>query len=173
VQASPEGSPVFTVVETHEVDLGTRSIIFNRIEPPTFFSEDYPVPEKPAEPEVAAVFDGKSEVFLSLGCTVYGGRMSEVRCEGPGGEYVFWSGIDFHLFGHFADFETPLARYSLILATHDEPLSSMPKAMRRSLSQFTSGPASHWIVSAPKTGVNPDLLRALDDLYRYFNNHRE
>lgn len=117
------------VIDSQEVVLGSRSIIYNRIVPPVL---------KPSAPPQAAsgglqkplptaedltgqrAWEAKKPVLMFLTCTVYDRSVSEVRWWHEGGEYVVWSSIDFNHLPDVLDFETASARLSVMAAVGNE-----------------------------------------------------
>lgn len=159
-----------------EVDMGTRSIFYNRIETPVLKPQPTPAPVSPATVEAEltaeelaewAAWNAKADVYLFLSCTVFDHSVTEVRWWREDGEYVIWSGIDFnHLRGAWG-LETDRSRFTLILGIGDESSEETGAVVPKV-------PAGEYrIVGFPKTGIAPEVTAALDDLHACYMANRE
>jgi hypothetical protein len=118
------------VVESREIDLGDRSLIFNRVEPPVLKPQPEPAstpvaaPSQPSAEELQWMREreSKPDVFMFLSCTVYDRAVTEVRWQREDGQYVVWSSIDFNHLRGLLDFETTDARYSVFLGIGNESI---------------------------------------------------
>jgi len=161
------------VLESFEVDFGPRSVFYNRIETPLLKQQltHPPVTRAPAEAEPAAeelaAWNAKEDVTMFLSCTVWDNAVTEVRWQREDGEYVFWSGVDFKHLGQAWGLEAESSRFTLILGLGDESSADTGA----DLPKIPAG--SYRIVSFPKTGVAPGVVRALDDLHACYREHAE
>jgi hypothetical protein len=112
------------ILDQYEVDLGSRSIIYNRLETPVLKPQPTPVPAAaaqreapPTAEELAAIraWEARFQYSLFLSVTVYDGMFSELRWWDDGHENVVWSNVNFLHFSPFADLETKDAYYSVML----------------------------------------------------------
>lgn len=185
------------VLDSQEVDLGPRSIIYNRLETPALKPQPTPATAPtaqrqaaPTAEELAAIreWEAKTDVFLFLSCTVFDRKVTEVRWWREDGEYVVWSGIDFNYLRGILDFETDTTRYSIFLGIGDESMDSLrewnAEVDRRGLSAdlkrslpvlpvLATSPPQYRIVSNPKTGIAPEAKAAFDAIHQYFHANRE
>ena len=161
------------VLDSVEVDLGARSLIYNRVETPTLKPQPAPAPALPepvpTEAELAAqrAWDAKEDVFLFLCCTVYDSTLTEIRWYREDGEYVFWSRINFNHFRGVSGFETQHARYTLIMGLGDEDSEAL-KAIPHPKLAF----AQYQVVKFPPTGFDPQVATALDALHGYYGANK-
>lgn len=185
------------VLDSQEVDLGPRSIIYNRLETPALKPQPTPAPAPPARRQAAPTaeelvairaWEAKTDVFLFLSCTVFDRKVTEVRWWREDGEYIVWSGIDFNYLRSILDFETDTTRYLIFLGIGDESMDSLREwnaevdrrglsaDLKRSLSLLpvlSSSSPQYRIVSYPKTGIAPEAKAAFDAIHQYFNSNRE
>jgi len=187
------------VLESQEIDLGERSIIFNRVETPKLQPRPEPVVEKPREEtaltseemELYRKWAEKEQVTLFLSTTVYDRQVTKVSWCRPEGEYVFWSSIDFNFLRPLFDFETPEVRYMVLLGIGDETTEEVKRwnaeVLRQKyplewqwplpplVSQIPGATASHSaysMVKVPKEGADPTVIKTLDDLHQHFDLNR-
>lgn len=151
----------------------------------------------PEELEQIRIGESKRDVTLFLSSTVYDRDVTYVRWQREDGEYVLWSSIDFNYLRGLMTFETPESRYSVFLgignesrkqveewnaqAERDPELKAyskkegidfrLPLPPRR-IPGATPARSAYQSVSVPKTGVDPEVTRALDELHRHFDANR-
>ncbi len=169
------------VLDSLEVDLGSHSIIYNRVETPTLKPECPDEPTNLAQEDATATpgnltaartENAKEEVFMSLACTIIENSGTEIHWSRDDGEYVIWSGINFNYLGAGADFETEATRYSIILFNMGESsYGSTPQ--NQPVSDIPSGSSQYRKVGFPTTGVAAEVKKAMDDLHHYFNLNRD
>jgi hypothetical protein len=169
------------VLDSQEVDLGERSIIYERIETP----ELKPTPPEPVQRALSGEMPDaglppqqwveRKQVTLFLSCAVHAGAVTEVRWHRAGGEIVFWSMIDFHHLRTVSDFHAGDTDYFLMLGIGDapegeagvpagDPLRTRAESPASLLAPF-AGPSGYRLASfAP-----PDAVNAIGDLHRYFD----
>lgn len=189
----PETVAKARIVDSQVVDLGERSITYNLVEPPVLKPEPAPSPAPPlrqpatltaAELEEIRVWEAKSDLFLFLSCTVFDRKVTEISWWREEGEYIIWSGIDFNHLQGIVEFETATTRYSLFLAVGEDSLDSLrewdAEVSKSGLSSTLKRPlpvlpvtislsSQYQIVKFPKTGIEPEVKAALDDLHQYYD----
>lgn len=169
------------VLDSQEVDLGSHSIIYNRVETPSLAPESPAAPAAssqedaappPEDVTAAATEEAREEVFMSLTCAIVENAGTEIRWSREDGDYVIWSGIDFDYLGAGVDFETGAARYSIVLFNMGaSSWGSDPQ--NQPVSDIPFGSSRYRIVGFPETGVAAEVKTAMDDLHHYFALHRE
>jgi len=177
------------ILDSQEVDLGDRSITYNRIETPILKPQPAPVtaPEAvervPTAEELAEQRHWESLRYENLGgsATVFEGQGTEFRLWTPEGEVVALSSIDFNFLQSLWGFERDGTYYSVFffawqlspeeLAEAKEaepewlPVTGFPKDLAER-SRFI-------VVSAPKGEAGKTGVRALEDLHAYFDENRK
>lgn len=111
------------IIDSQEVDLGDRSIIYNRVETPKLKTEEIKatsvkaeaVPMTAADEAAQKAWEAKSHYSLSLSVTVYDGNFSELRWWEDGQENIVWSNVNFLQFVALGDLETEGAYYWLMV----------------------------------------------------------
>lgn len=175
------------ILDSQTVDLGVRSITYNRVETPVLKPQPSFAPSSPpfafippTAEELAALraWEAKSDVLLFLSCTVFEHQMTEVRWWRDDGEYVVWSGIDFNYLRSLFDFETEATRYTVLLGIGDASWEDFrawnaAKQRRPAFPYGASSSAAYQMVSFPKTGIDPEAKAAFDAIHAYFAAHRE
>lgn len=194
-QELPGSGPV---LDRQEVDLGQRSIIYDRIAPPVLKSA--PVKESVSEPagrapmseELAEArrWEALGHVTLNLSCTVVeGSGWTELRWRNGNQEVVAWSTFPFKTLEGILDFSTEETAYTLMLTVQEitpaEVSAGNAEVRRRALdpgllvsipsiagnAAAGSGRSSCRFV-APEQ-VPPEMRLAMEDLHRYADTHRE
>jgi len=177
------------VIDSQEVDLGPRSIIYNRLEAPVLKPQPTPAPAPPVQREVppsaeelAAIraWEAKFQYSLFISVTVYDGRFSELRWWDDGHENVVWSNVNFLHFSPFADLETREAYYSVMLwgwETTSEEIQSL-NSQARSPSEIMALPprrlpllavaGPQWIAAGR---VTEGASLAMKDFHDYYRDH--
>lgn len=190
--------PNFKVLDSQEVDLGSRSIIYNRVETPVLKPQPVtaerpaaPVTEHvptPAELEEIRRWESLNYVGLYLSCTVYDGQWTEVRFRHEDTDIIFWSTINFNYLSQLFDLLTEDTYYSLMVMVSDSTLKELDQqnAELRQSGQpvLTTTPPtdllqpnaktqkSAWRI-ASKAPVPPEAQRAIEDLHAYFDANRQ
>ncbi|MEI8313651.1 MAG: hypothetical protein WCH98_23120 [Verrucomicrobiota bacterium] len=187
-QENSEAVRTARILDSQEVDLGNRFIIYNRIETPKL----KPEPAKLAPVEVAEVpmtaqeeaelrkWESKFQDSLFLGVTVYDGQFSEVRWREGEQENMVWSNVNFFHFTSLTDLETETAYYSLMFSgseTTSEQVRVL-NAEAQSLSEIIGLPPSE-LPPLSKTGpkwmsagkLSEAAVRAMEDLHDYYQIH--
>lgn len=129
--ASPEREPrQLRVLDSQEVYLGARSIIYNRVETPVLTPQPAPAQKSTgpvaeyaptaAESEETRRWEAMNHVSLALSCTVYDEAATLVRWLRPDGEYVFWSSIDFNHLRGLVSFESGNVYYTIWMGIGNE-----------------------------------------------------
>lgn len=185
------------ILDQQVLDFSERSLIYNRVQTPFLKPQPPPLPATgPAAPraltaEEQAMLDkwnAKEDVFMFLSCTIYGDGSTEVRWGRKDGEYVIWSSIDFNYLGGIFQFKAKTTRYNLFLSIDDKTsessrawnaevdarkLSPALKGSVPTLNNVSGVPSVYRIISAPNTGTNLEVTRAMEALHRYFDANRE
>lgn len=177
------------VVDSQEVDLGPRSIIYNRLETPVLKPQPTPAPAPqpqrevpPTAEELAAIraWEAKFHDSVFLSVTVYDGRFSELRWQEDGRENVVWSNVNFLHFSPLTDLETKDAYYSIMLwgwETTTDEIRSL-NAQARTPSEVMELPprglpmlakaGPQWVAAGPLTD---GAVRAMKDFHEYYRAH--
>ncbi len=179
----------FRLIESLEVDLGPRSIIYNRVEKPILQPQPPPI-NRPSESTqaVAPTFEELEElrrwesmtyVSMSLSCTVYDGQFTEVRLHQDGHNIIFWSTINFHYLSHLFDFLAGNTCYSIFLGLGDASLGELPVDLQNKpptiwTAEFLAANAgkSAWMITS-NVAISPETIRAIEDLHSYFDTNKE
>jgi hypothetical protein len=190
--------PSFKVLDSQEVDLGSRSIIYNRVETPLLKPQPAtaeraaaPATEHvptPAELEESRRWEALKYVGLYLSCTVYDGRWTEVRFRHEDTDIIFWSTINFNYLSQLFDLLTEHTYYSLMVMVNDSTLKELDQqnAELRLSGQAalkTTPPASllklnarmqksAWRITS-KAPVPPEAQLAIEDLHAHFDANRQ
>lgn len=190
--------PELRVLDSQEIDLGSRSIIYNRVETPVLKPQPVPV-EKPTTPvaeyeptpeelEEMRRWEALDYVSLFLNCTVYDGRLTQVSFRQGESDVVFWSTVNFHYLSHLFDLLTEDTYYTLFLSVGDstmEEFNEQNKEFLQSKSRDlgssglgdllktdTAAPASAWRITS-KGPVPAEVVRTIEDIHSYFDTNRE
>jgi len=167
------------VIESQEVDLGNRSIIFNLVEPPVLAE---PVVETPAVEQLSATAQAamearaaKKQVMLEFSATVYDQQFTELRWTHKGQEYRAFSNIDFNHLRVVEQFETTDTAFTLVLGIGDEStqgMTALDRAKLPLLSQFNTTKAEFKL---PKEGpgVTAEAIEGLTALHRYYAANKQ
>ena len=196
VQESTQRLPL-RVLDSQEVDLGPRSIIYNRVATPVLKPTPMPTPvvvapdvvPTAAELEEMQRLESKRYAYAFLSCTVYDSRFTEVEWYEDGRWVRFLTTINFHYLSQLSDFETPDSSYSIFMGLGDcsrEEFDGWNQALvAESAFGFHSRPwpfgllqrqaqtgKSAWqlITAGP---VSSEVTQAIDDLHRYFDANRD
>lgn len=186
------------VLSTTEINLGERSIIYQRVEPP---KETVPVevgqptviPTRTAAEMAAMIAQAQRlvRVTLSLSCTVYETGVTEVRWSHEGAEYRVLSSVDFNQVRSVTDFEADGRRYSAFLGIGNAMSAStlarlqasgakFPASMLRPapalpadvLSDIAKNGGSRYVVISAPTKPDAAAYEGIDALHRYFDAHK-
>lgn len=195
--ANTKPKAVFRVLDQQVLDLGNRSIFYNRVETPVLKPQPPPAlapvsrPPTAAELEMMRKWNAKADVSLFLSATVYDRRITEVRWWRENGEYVIWTTIDFNFLRGLCQFETSDTRYSFLLGIGNETSADiaawnaeidkrgLPASYKHqiptlpSLLGAASGNSTYKVVSTPKAGNHAAVLKAFDELHRYYDANRD
>lgn len=190
--------PSLKVLDSQEVDLGSRSIIYHRVEtpllipePPSAGRQAAPVAERAVtqeELEEIQKWESLNYVSLFLSCTVYDGRWTEVRFRHENTDIIFWSTANFNYLSQMADVLTEDTYYSMMMMVVDstlEDLAQQNAELRTSgqLSQLVTPPSdilqsdpkapkSEWRITS-KAPVPAEAQRAIADLHAHYDANRE
>lgn len=189
----------FRVLDSQEVILGPRSIIYNRVETPALLPQPAPAEEKSTAPavdptptaeELAEIqrWDAINHVTLFLSCTVYDDQLTEVRFRHGDSDITFWSTVNFHYLSQLFDLQTKDTYYFIMMGIGDsttEELRQQNAELRRSgRSDLLSTPPadlldaskaqrqSAWRITSKGT-VPPEAQRAIADLHAHFDANRD
>lgn len=188
VAMSGSASVSLKVLDSQEVDLGDRKIIYNLVETPKLKPESVAIsPVADAEaavvPAVLEQHEGwtaKAQESYFFSVTVYDRNFSEVRWWEDRKENVVWSNVNFLHFGSFADVETPRACYSVMLRgweTSTAEARTFNATAQSYLGQMALPPAGlrrlvkvgpQWIAA---TSVSENAQRVMNDLHEYYRKH--
>lgn len=178
------------VLDSMEVDLGARSIIYNRVVPPVLKPVPMPTPvvvvpehvPTAAELEEMQRLESKRYACAFLLCAVYDGEFTEVEWY-EGGQWVsFLSTINFHYLSPLSDFETPGSYYSIFMGLGDcgreefalfAGNASAPRPWPSGLLQRQKQTGkSVWRILA-QGPESRGAVQAIEELHRYFDAHRD
>lgn len=153
------------VLSTTAVDLGARSIIYQRVEPPKAAATAAPaVAPATATPAAPRILTKR----LSLATTVHDRRFTELRWEHAGAEYRAWSSIDFNHIRSVPQFEVDGVRYALHFGIGNEAGKSPPVPAGLAAG---GAPAAFILVQAPAQ-PEPAALAGIAALHRYYAAHK-
>ncbi len=180
--ARPKAPPVsFRVLESQEIDLGNRSLIYNRVAPPVLAESPPPPPPKepvysPKKLEIMRRREKKAYGLLFVSATVYDRQVTDLRWSVTGRNEVHaHSNIDFNLLAGMTEIETDDAVYLLLIAVGNETRQSVAewnrsvdldgwpvemKTILPELRQFPAGRSTYMVV--------PDDRRAMAKAWRKF-----
>ena len=173
------------VLESVEVKLPNRSIIYKRVEPPA-------VPVSPSATQ--AVLDAtntatetleeKSEVLL-LSATVHDRRVSELRWSFRQRRYTAVSNIDMNYFRGLGGFETGGTAWLLVMGIGNETSESSealaqsavekgwPWRMWHWFSEAQPAPVAEYVLVNGDSPPEPGVLAAIDALHAFYNANRQ
>jgi len=182
------------ILDSLEVDLGDRSIFYNRIEPPVLKSWVKP---KPAPAEATVIYVQTAEElaeekrlaalryeWLNLEAAVYVGRGSEVRMSTEEGEVVALSSIDFRhleMLFHFEDegvfysafcFQYSWTREELAEWRREDPTAAWPLE-HKAFPVEVGGMSRFEVISAPRGKAGEAAIEGLEALHAYHDANRK
>ncbi len=190
--------PEFRVLDSQEIDLGSRSIIYNRVETPVLKPQPAPV-EGPTTPVAEYVptaeeleemrrWEALNQVSLFLNCTVYDGRLTEVSFRQGETDVVFWSTVNFNYLSHLFDLLTEDTYYVIFMGIGDSTMEEFNEKNKEllhkkgfdllssghsdQLAPATTAPASAWRITSSEP-VPAEVVRTIEDLHSYFDSNRE
>lgn len=186
------------ILDSQAVNLGPRSIIYNRVETPVLKPQPVTVERTPAlladhiptaeKLEEMRFWEALDYVGLFLSCTVYADQLTEVRFRQGESDIVFWSTINFNFLSQLFDLLTKDIYYSIFIAVGDSTteefnqqnaellrmgrsdlLSTWPNDIQNSTG---SAEKSAWRITS-KDPVTPEVLRSIEDLHTHFDANRD
>jgi hypothetical protein len=185
------------VLDSQEVDLGPRSIIYNRVVTPVLKSTPVPTPAivTPEAPPTAAELEemqrleSKRYAYAFLSCTVYDHEFTEVEWYEDGQWVSFLTTIDFHYLSQLSDFETADSLYSFFMGLGDCSREDFEGTREAFIGENKFGfhprpwpfgllqrqqqtGKSAWQITA-KSPASKEVMQAIDDLHRYFDANRD
>lgn len=190
--------PQFRVLDSQEVDLGSRSIIYNRVETPVLKPQPAPIEEPPTPvaehvptaEELAEMrrWEEMNYVSLFLSCTVYDNQLTEVRFRDGETDVVFWSNVNFNYLSQLFDLQIKDTYYSIFVAVGDstredfdqqnaelhrmnrpDMVSTWPTDL---LETNAAAPSSTWRITSPQS-VSAEAQNAIEDLHNHFDANRD
>jgi hypothetical protein len=182
----------FRVLQSWELNLGNRSIFYNRVAPPQPLPPrpPQPVPEaQPLTPEEAAPADARARKkfeALFLSATVYDRRVTELRWWFENREYRAWSNVDFNYLAGAGEIETEDSVYWLIMGLGNDTAESIAAANERAAAEgwnsrkdlpsperFNPVRAEYFLANDSKSPEpSVEALAAIDALHRYYDANR-
>jgi hypothetical protein len=182
----------FRVLQSWEMNLGNRSIFYNRVAPPPPLPPKTPAPLPEAKPlteeEAAAVEARAKKRFdaLFLSTTVYDRSVTELRWWFENREYRAWSNVDFNYFAGAGEIETEDTVYWLIMGFGNDTAESVAAANERAAVEgwnwhedlplpvrFNPARAEYFLANDSKGPKPPaEALAAIDALHRYYDANR-
>ncbi len=192
-----EQSEIFanaTVLDSLEVDLGDRSIFYNRIEPPVLKpwvkQEAAPAQESVVYVPTAEELAEEKRLaalryeWMNVEAAVYVGKGSEVRMQTEEGEVVALSSIDFRHFDFLLHFEREGVFYNLFSMVHswtkeelanwkrEDPSATWPVEYQVFPSE-NDGKSRFQILKAPSGRAGSSALEAMVALHAYHDANRK
>jgi hypothetical protein len=185
----------FRVLDSQEVDLGSRSIIYNRVETPVLKPQP-PTVEKLATPVVEYVptaeeleemrrWEVMNHVSLFLSCTVYDDQITQVRFRHGDVNVTFWSTVNFHYLSQLGDLQTRDTYYLFMMGVDDSTKKEFEEENAELLREERSDLLSAWPsnLAAPTSsnsawqitskGPGPaEALKFIEDIHAYFDANR-
>lgn len=164
------------VIDSQQVDYGTYSIFYNRVEPPILKPKTIAPPALPsltiaaptaAELEAIRKTEAQTQAVIMADVTVYDGNTTILRWWQDGGEYVYRSNINFFYLRSLYSFETEKTSYFVMLAVSDG--GPLPASL--SFGQIDNG-SRFALISQPKTGVKPEAAQFMRDICAYYETHQ-
>ena len=195
---SPASARQLRVLDSQEVILGPRSIIYNRVETPALLPQPAPaekstapaVEPTPTAEELAEMqrWEVLNHVTLFLSCTVYDDQLTEVRFRHGDSDITFWSTVNFHYLSQLLDLQTKDTYYFIMMgigdSTTEEVLQQSAELQRMGRLDLLSTPPadlldarkaqrqSTWRITS-KGPVPPEAQRAIEDLHAHFDANRD
>ena len=188
----PAALAAAAILDSQELDFGSRSIIYTRIEPPHLKVRESLAGgvANPAEIEISAPDTSPAmnlrawrvQETLLLSCTVYDGALTEVGWTHGGREIVFWSSIDFRDLAPLASFESGGVDYRVFMglgvatrtdyetrqtARADSGAATLPDWPSSLSARVASLEATRWrvVTGAPLDPLESRAIAALHDHY--------
>lgn len=173
-EPSIEGISDAVVIDSQEVDMGDRSVIYNRIETPEL---------KPQETVHQLAVGGSGDVagatdreFVEMQVTVivHPGNFSDVRWHREGGEAAIWSNVDFTHFQSLDAIEIGRVVYELRILSADrignDADGDFEMDVARPPPELPSLGAGEprWVASG---GLSTKEREFIDFLHRYYETH--
>jgi len=198
VQSDKEQPRQLRVLDSQEVNMGSRSIIYNRVETPVLKPQPAAIEQPtvsvaehvPTAEELAEMrrWEAMNHVSLLLSCTVYDNQLTEVRFRHGDSEVVFWSTINFNSLSQLMDLQIKDTYYNIFMAVGDSTkgefdqqnaellrtgrsdlVSIWPNGLLKSV--HASGKSAWHITS--KGSIPPEALLAIEDLHSHFDANRD
>lgn len=185
------------VLSTTTIDLGDRSVIYQRVEPPMVTVPvvvQQTVTSTRTAAETAALMAQARrvvQVTLSLSCTVHDSGVTEVRWSHEGAEYRALSSIDFNTARGVSGFEVDGKRYTVFMgvgramsqstlarlqasgtklpASMAQPAPALPASVMADIAQ--NGGSRYVVLSAPEQ-ADAAAFAGMDALHTYFDAHK-
>jgi hypothetical protein len=174
------------------VNLGNRSIFYNRVAPPPPLPPKTPAPLPEAKvltPQEAAAVEARARKkfeALFLSATVYDRRVTELRWWFDNREYRAWSNVDFNYLAGAGEIETEDSVYWLIMGLGNDTAESVAAANERAATQgwnwhkelpspvrFNPARAEYFLATENKAPEpSAEALAAIDALHRYYDANR-
>lgn len=191
--ALPADSTERLILDSQEVDLGPRSIIYNRVATPDLLPQQEPVKSPVAESiasvptaeEIAAFerWQQMHHVTLFLSCTVYEDSLTEVHVWHEQSQISFWTTINFHYLSQITSLETEDTYYFLLMGLGDSTREEFDRNNAFLLDQGRPELVRVWPVLSPSSTSSkweivsgdpapPEVIRAIEDLHNYFDANR-
>lgn len=176
---APATAPVFKVLDSLEIDYGTYSLFFNRVETPILKPQPAPIPTLPAltiatytaaELESISKAEARTQVTICGDASVYDGKTTTLRWWQDGGEYVYRSTINFYYLRSLNFFDTEKASYFLMIAVGDG--GTLPANLSTSSLNQNGDSSQFVLVSQPKSGVKPEAAQFMRDIHAYYDAHK-
>jgi len=187
----------FRVLDSQEVDLGPRSITYNRVATPVLKPTPVPTPvvvtpeATPTADELEEMrrLESKRYAYAFLSCTVYDNQFTEVEWYEDGQWVSFLTTINFHYLSPWSDFETADSLYSIFMGLGDCSRADFEGTREAFIGENTFGfhprpwpfgllqrqqqtGKSSWQITA-KSPASKEVMQAIDDLHRYFDANRD
>jgi len=190
----PDSIGKAVVLDSLEVDLGDRSIFYNRIEPPVLkpWVRTKAAPAEPAQTYVPTAEELAEEKrlaalpyeWLNVEAAVYVGRGSEVRMSTKEGDVVALSSVDFRYFDIIFDFKGEGVSYSTFCMQYswtqeelaewrrEDPTATWP-VVYQAFPVELGGVSRFEVISAPRGEAGEAAIEALEALHAYHDANRK
>lgn len=168
------------VLDSVEVDYGTYSIFYNRVETPTLKPQPAPIPTVASLASVNASAtdlqtpiseEVKTQVVICGDATVYDDKTTVLRWWQDGGQYVYRSNVNFIYLRSLSIFETQKTSYFVMLAVADG--GSLPADYLKFPLDKGSGEAQFGLVSEPQAGSKHEMHQFMRDIHAYYATHKD
>lgn len=176
LHATAQTTDSLRVLDSQEVDLGDRKIIYNRLEAPVLKPqvEEASTVETPLSRVEEPPADPRPHFTVFCSVTTHPDGASQVRWHHGGEERVVWSNVNFRDFAPLASFQSASATYSILLAGAEIRPEEAKELKAAGLLEYppaslpTASAGLHWIAASP---LDPEGMRMMEDFHQFYLLH--